>query len=186
MRKGAAPVGGHSRRRSPLGLGAGRIHAGEIFGEPSLPTGAGFALQPIDEIDHGVEAAPGATADAGPRNSYRQMQLAGAGSADQHGIALFSQKGAARQIAYQRLIDRRPGEVEVLDVPGLRRGRLLASGSLAMVSSYLIERAGHRSKPFRSARMPSRVAGKPPTTKYSRRNLTVRFIAFFAPRPVST
>jgi hypothetical protein len=62
------------------------------------------------------------------------MRLAGAGSADQHGIALFGQKGAARQIADQRLIDRRAGEVEVPDVPGLRRGRLLASGSLAMVS----------------------------------------------------
>src|SRR6202040_100374 len=75
------------------------VHAGEIFGEPPLPTGAGFALQPIDEVDHGVEAAPGAAADAGPRNSYRQMRLAGAGSADQHRIALFGEKGAARQIA---------------------------------------------------------------------------------------
>src|ERR1700722_12030388 len=118
------------------------VHAGEIFGEPPLPAGAGFALQPIDEIDDGIEAAPGAAADAGRRDSDRQMRLAGAGSPDQHGIALFGQKGAARQIADQHLIDRRAGEVEVPDVPGLRRGRLLASGSLAMVSWYLIERAG--------------------------------------------
>jgi hypothetical protein len=110
------------------------IHAREIFGEAPLPAGAGFALQPIDEIDDGIEAAPGAAADAGPRNRYRQMRLTGAGSTDQHGIALFSQKGAARQIADQRLIDRRASEVEVLDVPRLRGGRLLASGSLAMVS----------------------------------------------------
>src|SRR5580692_5282589 len=97
------------------------VHAREIFGEPPLPAGAGFALQPIDEIDDGIEAAPGAAADAGPRDSYRQMRLAGAGSTDQHGIALFGQKGAARQIADQRLVDRRAGEVEVPDVPGLRR-----------------------------------------------------------------
>ena len=55
------------------------VDAREIFGEPPLPAGAGFALQPIDEVDHGVEAAPGAAADAGPRNRYGQMRLAGAG-----------------------------------------------------------------------------------------------------------
>jgi len=42
------------------------------------------------------------------------MRLAGADSADQHRIALFGQKGAARQIADQRLVDRRAGEVEVV------------------------------------------------------------------------
>jgi hypothetical protein len=47
-------------------------------------------------------------------------------------IALCGQKGAARQIADQCLVDRRAGEVEVDDVPGLRRGRLLASGSELM------------------------------------------------------
>src|SRR5437763_10709703 len=70
------------------GLGEGQIaefvendevHAREIFGEPPLPAGAGFALQPIDEIDDGIEAAPGAAADAGPRDSYRQMRFTGAG-----------------------------------------------------------------------------------------------------------
>src|SRR6202023_949692 len=59
------------------------VHAGEIFGEPPLPARAGFALQPIDEVDDGIEAASGAAADAGPRNRYRQMLLSGAGSADQ-------------------------------------------------------------------------------------------------------
>jgi hypothetical protein len=37
------------------------VHAGEIFGEPPLPAGAGFAVQPIDEVDDGIEAAPGCT-----------------------------------------------------------------------------------------------------------------------------
>src|SRR5436305_1488513 len=109
------------------------VHSREIFGEPPLPAGAGFALQPVDEIDDGIEAAPGAAADAGPRNSYGQMRLAGAGSTDQHSIALFGQEGAARQIADQRLVDRRAGKVEVADVFGQRQ--------LAMVSWYLIERA---------------------------------------------
>src|SRR5438309_9733003 len=31
------------------------VHAREIFGEPPLPAGAGFALQPINEIDDGIE-----------------------------------------------------------------------------------------------------------------------------------
>ena len=35
------------------------VHAREIFGEPPLPAGAGFALQPIDEIDDGVKVAAG-------------------------------------------------------------------------------------------------------------------------------
>jgi hypothetical protein len=52
-----------------------------------------------------------------PRNSYRQMRLAGASSADQHSIALFGQKGAARQIADQRLVDRRAASGLVLDQP---------------------------------------------------------------------
>src|SRR5580704_17916359 len=96
------------KEQLPAGLSEGQVaefvendevHAREIFGEPRLPAGASFALQPIDEVDDGVEAASGAAADAGPRNRYCQMRLAGAGSADQHSIALFRQKGAARQIA---------------------------------------------------------------------------------------
>src|SRR3954464_11340875 len=109
------------KEQLPPGLSEGQVaefvendevDAREILGEPPLPAGAGFALQPIDEVNDGVEAAPGAAADATPRNRDRQMRLAGAGSADQHCIALFSQKGTARQIADQRLIDRRAGEVE--------------------------------------------------------------------------
>src|SRR5690242_10820806 len=118
------------KEQLPAGLSEGQVaefvennevHAREIFGEPPPPDGAGFALQPIDEVNDGVEAAPGAAADASPRNSYRQMRLAGAGSADQNRIALCGQKGAARQIADQCLVDRRAGEVEVDDVLGQRQ-----------------------------------------------------------------
>src|SRR6201993_4152203 len=111
------------KEQLPAGLSEGQItefvendevHAREILRQPPLPAGAGFALQPIDEVDDGIEAASGAAADAGPGNSYGQMRLAGAGSADEHSIALFGQKGAARQIADQCLIDRRAGEAEVV------------------------------------------------------------------------
>jgi hypothetical protein len=35
------------------------VEPGQIIGEPSLPAGAGFVLQSVDEIDNGVEAASG-------------------------------------------------------------------------------------------------------------------------------
>jgi hypothetical protein len=104
-------------------------------GEPPLPAGAGFALQPIDEIDDGVEAAPGAAADAGAGNRYGQMRLAGAASADQHSVALFGEKGAARQIADQRLVDRCAGEVEFVDVFGQRQ---LGDGQLILDRARLL------------------------------------------------
>ena len=64
---------------------------------------------------------PGFAANAGSRDGYGQMRLAGTGSADQHSIALFGQKAAACQIANECLVDRRAGEVEVIDVLGQRQ-----------------------------------------------------------------
>jgi hypothetical protein len=61
------------------------------------------------------------------------MGLACAGSADQHGVALLGKEGAVGEIAHERLADRRASELEVVEI--------LASGSLAMVSWYRIERA---------------------------------------------
>jgi hypothetical protein len=98
-----------------------RLRADQIIGEPSLPAGAGFALHSIDEIDDGVKAAARTTADARSRNGDRQMRFAGAGSADQYDIALFGKEGAACQIADRRFVDRRVGEVEVVDVFGQRQ-----------------------------------------------------------------
>src|SRR5262249_48963508 len=84
-----------------------KIHAREIFGKPALATAAGFGFQPVDEVDDGVEAAARAAADASPRNGNGQMRLTGAGSADQHSIALLDNKGAAGEIAHQSMINRR-------------------------------------------------------------------------------
>src|SRR5437764_8863587 len=73
----------------------------QVIGEPALPTGAGFALQPIDEVDDGVEASSRSAADASSSDRYGEMALAGAGAADQNGVALPGKKGAACQIADQ-------------------------------------------------------------------------------------
>jgi hypothetical protein len=68
-----------------------------------------------------------------PRNSYGQIPLAGAGSADQHGVALFGEKGT---VAKSRI------SVSLIGVPVKSKASMsLASGSLATVSWYLIERA---------------------------------------------
>ena len=66
----------------PAGLGEGQIaqfvedgevEAGEIIGQPSLTAAAGLALQPVDQIDDGVEAAPGPAADAGAGDGDSEM-----------------------------------------------------------------------------------------------------------------
>jgi hypothetical protein len=64
-----------------------------------------------------------------------KMALAGASSADQHGVALLGEKGAARQIADQRLVDRRAGEVEAVDVLG--QGQL-GDGQLVLDRARLL------------------------------------------------
>src|SRR5215467_10824530 len=61
------------------------------------------------------------------------MGLAGAGSPDQHGVALLGDESAAGKLIDEGLVDRRTAELEVVEVLGER--------CLAMVSWYLIERA---------------------------------------------
>jgi hypothetical protein len=58
---------------------------------PSAPgaAGAGFAFQPVDEINDVVEAPSGAGADAGPGDRDCMMTFTGPGSADQDGVALL-------------------------------------------------------------------------------------------------
>ena len=61
------------KQELPAGLREGQIaefveddevHARQMIGEPSLPTVAGFGLEPVDEIDHVVKPAADAGADA--------------------------------------------------------------------------------------------------------------------------
>src|SRR5712691_5409913 len=44
------------------------VEPGQVISEPPLPAGAGFALQPIDEVDDSAEASARTAADAGPRD----------------------------------------------------------------------------------------------------------------------
>jgi hypothetical protein len=74
-----------------------------------------------------------AAADAASGDGNGKTGLAGASSADQHGIALLGDKVPAGKLVDECLVDRR-----VLD---WKSARSLASGSLAMVSWYLIDRA---------------------------------------------
>ena len=79
------------------------VHAGQVIGEPTLPSITGLGLEPVDEIDHVVEPATGAGADAASGNGDGQMGLAGAGPADQHGVALLGDEAAAGEIVDERL-----------------------------------------------------------------------------------
>ena len=49
------------------------------------------------------------------------MRLAGPGAADQNGVALLGEEGAAGEIANERLVDRGARELEVVDVLGERQ-----------------------------------------------------------------
>ncbi|SRR6266851_2967689 len=91
---------------------------------------------PTRDRDDQPDAREGqAAADAGPRDGYGQMRFAGAGSADQHGVALLDDEAAGREIADQRLVDRRAGEVEVVDVLGQRQ---LGDGQLVLDRARLL------------------------------------------------
>ena len=103
-----------------------KVETGQVIGEPPLPAGAGFALQSVDEVDDGVKAASGAAANAGPRDGYGQMRLAGAGAADQDSVALLGKKAP---LAGSRT------SASLIGVPVKSKSSMsLASGSLAMVS----------------------------------------------------
>src|SRR4051812_18171415 len=124
------------------GLGEGQIaefiqhdevHPGQMLGEPTLPSIAGLGLEAIDEVDDVEEAAAGTGSDAASGDGDGQVGFACAGAANQHDVALLGDEAAASEIIDEGLIDRRAVELEVGDV--------LGSGSLAMVSWYLIDLA---------------------------------------------
>ena len=92
------------------------VEASEIVGDASLSSGSTFGLELIDEIDGGEEPPARTSADAAARDGDSQMRLACAGSPDEDDVALLGDEGAAGQIAYESLIDRRFFEGEVVDV----------------------------------------------------------------------
>src|SRR5436190_18639552 len=96
------------------------VHAGQVISDPALPSITGLGLEPIDEIDHVVEPAAGAAADAASGDRDGKMGLAGAGPADQHSVALLGDEAAAGEVVDERLVDRRALELEVVEVLGER------------------------------------------------------------------
>ena len=57
------------------------------------------------------------------------MRLAGAGPADEHGVALLGDEAAAGKDIDERLVDRRAFELEVVEVLGERQ---LGDGELVL------------------------------------------------------
>jgi hypothetical protein len=53
------------------------VHAGQMIGEPALPSIAALRLKPIDEVDHVMEPATGAGADAVSGDCDGKMGFAG-------------------------------------------------------------------------------------------------------------
>ena len=92
------------------------VHAGQMIGETALASIADLGLEPVDEIDHIVEPAAGAAADAASNNGNGKMGLAGAGPADQDDIAVLGDEAASGEVADEGLIDRRPLELEVVEI----------------------------------------------------------------------
>jgi hypothetical protein len=111
------------------------VHSSELIGEPPLPSVTGLGLKPIDEIDHIVEPPADTGSDAASGDGNGQMGLARAGPADQHGVALLGDEVPAGEIVYERLVDRRALELEVVEVLGERQ---LGDGELVLDRARLL------------------------------------------------
>src|SRR6202022_3164463 len=90
------------------------VHPGQMLGDTTLPSVAGLDLQAVDEVDHVVEAPAGTGSDTASGNGDGHMCLAGAGTADQHDVALLGDEPAAGQVVDQRLVVRCALELEVI------------------------------------------------------------------------
>src|ERR1019366_1156744 len=77
------------------------VEAAEIIGEPPLPAGPSFGLEPVNQIDGVEEPAARSGADTSARDRHRQMRLARAGPANQNDVALLRDEAAAGEIAHQ-------------------------------------------------------------------------------------
>ena len=94
------------------------VHPAQVFRHPSLAAGAPLGLELVDQL-YDIEEPPTlAVAYQRPCYGDGQVRLAGAGSADQHDIALMRQEVSACQVAHQGLVDRRVIEPEVIDILG--------------------------------------------------------------------
>lgn len=97
------------------------VEAAEEIGGAALAVGSGFGVELVDQVHDVEEPAAGAVAEAGPSDRDGKVRLPRSGAPDQHHVALLLEEGAAGQIAYQRLVDRRLVEVELVDLLGQRQ-----------------------------------------------------------------
>ena len=118
------------------GLGEGEIaqlveddevEAVQVICKAALFAATGLGLKAIDQIDDIVEPAPRAVADQGSGNGDCQMRFTGSGASDQHDIALIGHESAGCKVTNQARIDRRVGEVKVVEI---LRQRQLCDGEL--------------------------------------------------------
>src|SRR5258708_9463146 len=86
-------------------------------------------------MDHVIERTAGAGADEVSGNGDGKMRLAGAGPADQHGIALLGDEAAGGEVMYERLVDRRAFELELGEILAERQ---LGDGELVLHLSCLL------------------------------------------------
>src|SRR4029079_6680983 len=128
-------AGGLSEREVAKFVEDNEVHPGQMLGNTTLSSVAGLDLEAVDEVDHVVEAPAGTGSDAASGNGDSQMGLAGAGTADQHGVALLGDEAAAGEVIDQRLVDGGALELEVVEVLGKRQ---LGDGELVLDRTGLL------------------------------------------------
>ena len=94
----------------------------EQIGDLALAASPCLGVEPVDEVDDGVEPATRALANATAGDRHRQMALAGAGTADQDDVTPLGEEAADRKIPDQHLVDRRLAELEVGQLLGRQLG----------------------------------------------------------------
>lgn len=82
------------------------VDADEAVGDAPLAPELDLRFQPIDQIDDVEEACLTTAPDAAPRDTGRDMALAGAGYADQHDIPLRVEERAGAEALDQFAVDR--------------------------------------------------------------------------------
>ena len=92
------------------------IMAQQLLCQPAAAAGGLLLLELIDQIDQVEEASPGATADDCGGDGDAQMGFAGAGTADEDGIALGIQERTGGAFTNQSGIDGGVGEGEFVQV----------------------------------------------------------------------
>jgi hypothetical protein len=92
------------------------IVAQQLLGQAATATGRLFLFELVDQIDQVEEASSRAGADDGRGHGDAEMGFAGAGAADEDGVALGVEERAGGEFAHLPFIDRRVGKDELVDV----------------------------------------------------------------------